>query len=106
MTDTPNAPGPRYAVVMAGLAREQFRALIRRGRYTGTADRYLAALRQLAERLAVEPHTLGEPLYDFRAMRMHVRRAALDPLYLEYGVHFDRPFVVVRHVVGLSGPAG
>jgi hypothetical protein len=35
-------------------------------------------------------------------MRMEVRKLAVRPLYIEYGVHDQRPLVVIRHVASLS----
>lgn len=35
-------------------------------------------------------------------MKMLVLRAVFPPLYIEYGVHEDRPVVIIRHVAGLA----
>jgi hypothetical protein len=98
-------PADGHTVEFTDTAQVQLRAIARHAIYAHRGQVVAAAARQLITRLKSEPFTLGEPLYDLRAIRIHVRRVALNPLYLEYGVHFDHPFVVVRFVTGLGNDA-
>lgn len=41
-------------------------------------------------------------MYHLRKMRMEVRKSAIRPLYIEYGVHDQRPVVVIRHIAALA----
>ena len=63
-----------------------------------------ATIRQIHERLQRTPREFGDPLYRLRNKKMMVYRAVHPPLYLEYGIHDDRPISIVRHVAELADP--
>ncbi len=60
------------------------------------------AIRLLLGQLISKPNEVGEPMYRLQSMKMDVRRVALAPVYLEYGVHRTEPLVIVRRVVGMA----
>jgi hypothetical protein len=96
---------PEYAVEMTGFARAQLRAIGRRALYAGGGGEVVAAFRQIPDRLRSDPRTCGEPMYHLRRMRVEVRKVAVRPLYVESGVHDQRPVVIIRHVAALDDPA-
>ena len=96
-----NGPQSRFTVDFTGFARSQLRAIARRAIYGGRGREVAAAVRTILARLSQDQREYGEPMYHLRAMRMHVRRAALAPLYVEYGVHEDQPIVIIRYVARL-----
>lgn len=55
-------------------------------------------------RLNRDPSEFGEPMYHLDGMQMEVRKAAIEPLYIEYGVHDEWPVVIIRRVQWLSDP--
>jgi hypothetical protein len=99
-----NGTRPHFNVGLTGWAREQLRHVIRQGIYTYSAEVALDSFRQIVRRLQSHPREAGEPLYELNKMRVQVRRIGWNPLYVEYGVHYDKPLVVVRHVGWLAGP--
>lgn len=97
-----NGHQAEFNVEFTGPARSELRALARRAVYARQGPSVAEALRQLLDRLTHDPKELGEPMYYLRSMKMQVRRAGRGPIYIEYGVHTDRPIVIVRRVVGLA----
>jgi hypothetical protein len=83
--------------------------LLRRSRHIGLGREAAGALRELIARLGTDPRTLGEPLFQLPRARLTVRVAVVLPVAVDYAVHDDARFVVVRRVAGLgrlAGPAG
>jgi hypothetical protein len=68
----------------------------------GTGQRFLAAFRAIVARLHRDPRVFGEPLYRLPALRLEIRKAAVLPLVVDYGVHEDRPLVFIRGIRVLS----
>lgn len=93
----------QYQIVFTGLAKEQLKSIVRRAAKTGRPAKFAAAMRRLLVQLAVNPTEIGEPICRLASMKMHVRRVALAPIYLEYGVHFTEPLLIVRRVIGMAG---
>ena len=96
--------GPRYNVAFTGLASEQLKTAVRRAESYERLAEFASAIRSLLEQLVVNPTEIGEPMYRLQGMKMNVRRVALAPVYLEYGVHLTEPLVIVRRVVGMAEP--
>ncbi len=96
--------GPRYKVAFTGLASEQLKAAVRRAESYERLAEFASAIRSLLGQLVVNPTEIGEPMYRLHAMKMNLRRVALAPVYLEYGVHITEPLVIVRRVVGMASP--
>jgi len=96
--------GPRYKVAFTGLASEQLKAVVRRAESYDKPALFADAIRLLLEQLVSKPNEVGEPMYRLQSMKMDVRRVALAPVYLEYGVHRTEPLVIVRRVVGMAEP--
>ena len=57
MTEEPG--GPPFQVVTNGLTRALLQQLARRARYRGEAAEFMAALRELTERLQLRPREAG-----------------------------------------------
>ena len=102
MTAANGSQSPRYRVVLIGLAKEEFLALVRRARPSGRSAMIVEALRSAEKELESRPIEAGDPLYRLRHMKMLICRAVFPPLFSEYGVHEDRPVVIIRHVAGLA----
>ena len=92
-----------YQIEFTGLAKEQLKSIVRRAVKTDRPARFAAAMRHLLEQLALNPTEIGEPICRLASMKMHIRRVALAPIYLEYGIHFTKPLVIVRRVIGMAG---
>ncbi len=92
MADTNGQQHPRYTVELTGPARSQLRTVGRHAIYTGRGEEVVAAFRTILTKLQSAPRDFGEPMYSLHAMQMEVRKAAVRPLYVEYGVHDQRPW--------------
>jgi hypothetical protein len=79
-------------------------AISRRAAEIEMGPKVLSATREFFDRLQTDPRKFGSPLYRLRKMRMEVFNVVVRPLYFEYGVHDDRPVVVVRYVAWLNNP--
>ena len=103
MSDT-NGQGHRYRVSATGFARAEYLDIVRRAEQIGRGPEITAALRSLMKELTADPHRFGEPLYHLRHMKMLVRNGGVGGLYVEFGVHDERPVVIVRRVRWLGDP--
>jgi hypothetical protein len=62
----------------------------------GKGHRFIAALRQITERLRTDPLVFGEPQYRLPALKLLVRQAVVGPLVVDYAVHDEKPLVFIR----------
>lgn len=93
---------PEYSVESTDFAVAQFRQLARIAIMRGRGRELARSMMRAQKRLRKAPFEVGEPLYRLRNMKMLVCRAVFPPLFIEYGVHEDRPVVVIRRVAGLA----
>lgn len=91
-----------YSVESTDFAVAQFRQLARTAIMRGRGRELARAMVRAQKRLRKAPFEVGEPLYRLRHMKMLICRAVFPPLFIEYGVHEDRPVVIIRHVAGLA----
>jgi hypothetical protein len=101
-----NGQGPGYRVGTTGPAEAAYLDITDRAIVAGVGHAVVEAMRQIRERLRIDPREFGEPMYRLPSMRMLVRCAAVGPLYVEYGVHDIERVVVIRRVRWLADPAG
>jgi hypothetical protein len=105
MSGTNGSPG-KYRVEMTGPALLDAKTAARSAEERGAGDKFRDAVARIWSRLERDPIEFGEPMYELRAMKMEVRKAAVAPVYVEYGVHKDEPLVVIRRVRWLGNPSG
>jgi len=91
-----------FQISFSGLIAEAIRELQRRATRQGRGEAFLQALRAAVDRLQHDPNEFGEPLYRLSVLRMQVRCAVIQPLYVDFAVCEDRPLVVIRAVNLLS----
>jgi hypothetical protein len=68
----------------------------------GRGAQFLAAFRQIVERLRKDPLVFGELLYHLPALQLAVRQGIVLPLVVDYAVHEDRRLVFIRGIKLLS----
>ena len=105
MTTTNGTPAP-FRVEMTGPAETDFESTLDAAAAAGVGRAVVDAIGQIWRRLEHGPRDFGEPMYHLRAMKMEVRKAAIAPIYVEYGVHDDQLVVVIRRVRWLGNPSG
>ncbi len=96
MTTQGNGQSVPYDVRMSAQTRTVLQGLHRQAIEAGTGQRFLAAFRQIVERLRQDPLAFGEALYRLPALQLQVRQAVVLPLVVDYAVHEDRPLVFIR----------
>ena len=92
-----------YRVVVTGLARAQFRALASSSLYNLGQKELTRAMRQIGQRLAHSPRSIGDPLYHLRAAKLEVRGLSHASLDIAYAVHESEPLVIIRSVTSYPG---
>jgi hypothetical protein len=102
MTRLGNGQPVRYNVSMSQQTRAVLKYLHSQAAQGGTASEFLAALRQIIERLRTDPVTFGEPQYRLPALQLLVRQGVVSPLIVEYAVHDEQPIVFIRGFKVLS----
>jgi hypothetical protein len=96
MSPPGNGQPIRYHVSMSGHVKGVLQQLHQQARAAGRSKRFLAAVRQVIERLHEEPLNLGEPLYRLPALELLVFQAVVDFLVVDFSVHQARPEVFIR----------
>jgi hypothetical protein len=87
---------PRYRVEMSAAVAEQLQSILRRAADLGRFAEAAAAARRIHQRLRTDPRAFGDPAGHFAAAQLDLRRAAVAPLVVYYGVHRTVPQVVIR----------
>lgn len=93
--------GP-FRVVASEMFRQGIQRALAEAVEAGTAERFLASLRIIQQRLQADPFAFGEPKYRLPALNLHVRQGAVHPLIVYYAVHEERRLVFVRSFKVLS----
>jgi hypothetical protein len=96
MTTQGDGQPVRYDVTLSGAARAILEQLSAQARQAGTGPQFLAALREIGERLRKDPLGFGEPRYRLPALRLLVCKGIVAPLVVDFAVHEDRPLVFIR----------
>lgn len=94
--------GPSYHVDMSGSAKATLKQQHLEAAQKGEGKRFVAAFANIVDRLRHDPTDFGEPLYRLQALKLQIRQAVVDRLVVEYGVHADKPLVVIRRFKVLS----
>jgi hypothetical protein len=96
MTTQGNGHPGRYTVTTSETTKALLAQLSSQARQTGTSQQFLAALREIGQRLRNDPLNFGEPQYRLPALRLLVCQAIVRPLVVDFAVHEDRPLVFIR----------
>ena len=96
MSSQGNGQSVPFDVRMSALTRSVVRRLHQQAMQRGVGQRFLAAFRQIIERLRKDPQVFGEALYRLPALKLQARQAVVSPLVVDYAVHEDRPLVFIR----------
>ena len=98
MTMGQNGDAIRYKVHMSSVVKNHAKDLYRQQVEIGRGNAYIDAFRRALERLQKDPLAFGEPSYTLPALHLHVRRAALFPVIVDFAVHDSQPLVFIRGV--------
>jgi hypothetical protein len=96
MTSQGNGQRPYYEISMSRVAGAALKQLHRQAAQAGTGPRFVAAYREILERLHKDPLDFGEPQYCLPALRLLVCQEVVAKLVVDFAVHEDRPLVFIR----------
>ncbi len=95
-------PRPRFSVSQAGYSSAGFQAILDEAISVGGEQIVLDTYEGIVDRLENDPGQFGEPLYHLPKLKLAIRCAAVAPLYVEYGLHDEKPVVLVRRILALA----
>lgn len=87
MSSQGNGSPIRYRVIMSAKTRSTLRQQFLERAQSGEGKEFIAALRQIYERLRDNPVSFGDPLFRLPALNLIVYQAMIKPIIVEYGVH-------------------
>lgn len=93
----------RYAVGYSAAHLEQLRGWGELAKTTGHGASYLAAVREMRERLERDPRQWGDPLRPMAGMKVELFRRYGPVLMVFYAVHTERRVVIVQQIVLTPG---
>lgn len=102
MSSPGNGQSTPYRVSMSHQTRAVLKQLHLQAAHAGTGHRFLAALRQILQRLRSDPLTFGEPYYRLPVLKLLIRQAVVSPLVVDYAVHEEQPVVLIHGFKVLS----
>lgn len=94
---------PPYRLAMAQAVLDQVRVLTFRATRKGSLDSLLAALRDMNQRLGVDPTVWGDPLFLYPGFGWPLYQRAVGPLYVAFGVDETRKIVYVKSIHPFPG---
>jgi hypothetical protein len=86
----------RFQIVASELVRQQMRQTIVRATLEGREKEVLAAYEQVVQRLSDDPLGFGEPRFHLHELGLAMRRGAVAPVLVNYGVNAEHRFVVIQ----------
>jgi hypothetical protein len=93
----------KWSVGYSAAQVEQLRQWGELATKTGRSDSYLAAVKEMRERLEHAPRKWGDPLRSLPTMKVDLFRKYGPVLMVFYGVHTERRVVIVQHIVLTPG---
>jgi hypothetical protein len=95
-----NPPGEApWTISCSKVVLDALREVRRSAHQGGIEPQFLAALREINDRLRFDPHIFGEPYKELRAARLQLRLGVIGPLSVVFGVHEEQHVVFVRGFV-------
>jgi hypothetical protein len=98
----PEDPSPPYQVDASKLVRRIIVELHRQAVEQGRGQSFVAAYKQIIERLRHDPRGFGEPDYRLASLRLLVRTCVVRPLVVHFAVHEEQPVVFIKGAKLLS----
>lgn len=95
MNTTSSANGG-YRVECSQIVANSFRELQKQATREGRGEAFLAAFRQVIQRLSMNPSSAGEPTYLLPALRLQMRIVVIRPLIVDFAVSEVHRIVFIR----------
>ena len=80
-----------------------YRVVVTSSLYNLGQKQLTRAMRQIGQRLAASPRSVGDPMFHLRTMQLEVRNLIHASLYIEYGVYEPESLVIIRSVTSFRG---
>jgi hypothetical protein len=88
--------GQSFSVDMSQQTKIHLKELHQKALQSGMGTHFVTAFRQILGHLRQNPCEFGEPLYSLAALKLQVRKGAIAPLVVTYGVHDEKPLVFIQ----------
>lgn len=96
MSNPGNGAGSFYRIVLSDRVTELLHTLHVGAMEAGFGVAFVAAFRNIVQRLRTDPLTFGEPHYRLPTLQLQVRQAGVHPLIVDYAVHEEQHLVFVQ----------
>jgi hypothetical protein len=94
----PLGPSQPYEVHGSGVIFQTLRRLQRQASAEARGEEFLAAIKQIYQRLRQDPTVFGEPAYRLPALKMQVRSAVIFPVAVHFAISEDQQLVFIKSV--------
>ena len=93
-----NGKAKIYQLSISGAVSKEITAQYERAKTAALAGEFKQSLIHIFHRLKHDPLDFGEPLFHYASSGLQLRHAIVAPILVEYAVHPDRPFVILRSI--------
>jgi hypothetical protein len=90
--------GQHYQISFFGTLAQELKKLKKRANAAGLGSAYVAALEYAIFRMQHDPWGFGELKALLQHARLHIHVAVIKPLIIEFGIHEDKPIVLIKSV--------
>jgi hypothetical protein len=87
-----------YEVAISDQIKATIKQLHAEAAQKGRGHTFLTALRTIHEHLQSDPRQFGDPLFHLASLKLLIYRAIIASVIVHYGVHDEKPIVIVRTV--------
>jgi len=95
--------GKTFQLVTPGTVLEALKQLLTKAAELGRDEEVIEAVNRIRQRLMHDPLGFGEPLYRLPNMKLEVRLGIVPPLAVQYAVHQEKPFIILKSITPLAG---
>jgi hypothetical protein len=98
MTTPPNGRRSPFEVTASEAIKQAIRDLHVKAAQRGHGKQFLNALRRIHDGLRNDPNNFGDPLFRLASLKLLVFHVVVWRVVVHYGVHEEKPLVVLRYV--------
>ncbi len=93
---------PYYRVSLSGIAESSLEHLATRAASAGRLNEFLASVLRTIRWLEADPETVGEPVIDYKSLKLTFYTGVVEGLIVRYTIHFESRQVFVNQPFDLS----
>lgn len=93
-----NGSSKDYSIDMSGALRNKLKALVVLAKSKGALEAFQNAMVYIQKRLSKNPLEFGELYKSYPEIRMIAHRRLVYPILVDFGIHLDKHFVIIRDI--------